>query len=547
VHLKKKQFRLFSIEIFSFIFLSSFINAQAQQVSNAKTTSLSVDTTYLESKDELEDYILGTGDAIEIRFNNRPKKSLKIGFDEKIKTNDISYLVPRSNLDNYILDSGDIIELKFIQAPDLSGEFLIDQDGEVYLPRIKSAYVKGLTRLELNILLEKRYEEFLVSPDIEVSISKFKFIPSGLFIINEEGEILLPKIPTDPDEITRKTFVRGLTTNGLKNLLEKRYAKYLINPKIFIEIKQFKPIRVSVKGQVRSPGLVKFPAYSSPSSLSVINPLRRNQLDENGERLFASDESLKIDTFNKEAYNNTSEFSSILNSPKFSSKRNLPTSPFLASDNSERDKEYLTTLSNAIRGAGGLTSFSDISNLQIIRDIPIEKGGGKKRATIDFLSYLNEARDTNNIRLFDGDTIFIPSLQEKNPSILPNSILAGLTPKFIDVEISGQIENPGKVKIPIEGSLSDVMNLRGPSKPLSGKVYLIRYNQDGTLLRRNIKYSANARPGSNKNPYLLAGDLITVKKSYFGKLSGTLKSITEPFLGIYATKQVVEEVGGTSF
>ena len=49
--------------------------------------------------------------------------------------------------------------------------------------------------------------------------------------------------------------------------------------------------------------------------------------------------------------------------------------------------------------------------------------------------------------------------------------------RFIKVSIGGQIENPGEVRIPIEGSLSDVMNLKGPRKPLSGKIYLIRYNQ----------------------------------------------------------------------
>ena len=90
----------------------------------------------------------------------------------------------------------------------------------------------------------------------------------------------------------------------------------------------------------------------------------------------------------------------------------------------------------------------------------------------------------------------IPKLKIKDKRIIPNSILSGLSPRFINVEINGQIENPGNVKIPIEGNLSDLMNLTGPRKPLAGKVFLIRYNQDGTLLRNNIKYSPNASPNS---------------------------------------------------
>ena len=170
------------------------------------------------------------------------------------------------------------------------------------------------------------------------------------------------------------------------------------------------------------------------------------------------------------------------------------------------------------------------------------KGGGKKRAVINFLSYINESDDTYDIRLFDGDDIFIPRLQERDVSIIPKSILSGLSPRFISVSIGGQIENPGTVQIPIEGSLSDVMNLTGPRKPLSGKIYLIRYNQDGTLLRQNIRYSSSATPGSPQNPNLIAGDSITVKNSILGRTSGTLKAITEPFLGIYATKEIIETI-----
>ena len=86
------------------------------------------------------------------------------------------------------------------------------------------------------------------------------------------------------------------------------------------------------------------------------------------------------------------------------------------------------------------------------------------------------------------------------------------------------------------------MNLIGPRKPLSGKIFLIRYKKDGTLLRKSINYSAKAMPDSTENPYLIAGDLITVKNSFLGKTSGTLKAITEPFIGIYATKETINTI-----
>ena len=66
-------------------------------------------------------------------------------------------------------------------------------------------------------------------------------------------------------------------------------------------------------------------------------------------------------------------------------------------------------------------------------------------------------------------------------------------------------------------------------------------NNDGTILRKVIQYNSKALVGSPKNPYLLDGDLITVKNSILGITSSTLSAITQPFIGIYTTKKLVED------
>ena len=95
-------------------------------------------------------------------------------------------------------------------------------------------------------------------------------------------------------------------------------------------------------------------------------------------------------------------------------------------------------------------------------------------------------------------------------------------------------------KIPIDGTLSDVMDIYGPLKPLSGKVVLIRFKKDGSLLRKKISYSRSAKRGSNRNPYLMNDDIITVQDSIFGKSTKFIEEATAPFLGIYATKELIE-------
>ncbi len=366
----------------------------------------------------------------------------------KTKNNqiEIEYLDSRNELEDYIIDTGDSIYLEFSPADELT----------------------------------------------------------GVFSVNEEGELLLPRL----DE----TFVRGLTKSELKNLLEKRYAEFLIDPEIKIRIARFKRIRVLARGELRNPGFYKFPAYSS-GSLVTIDKGDNSELDlfiENNNEQQIIDQNLQS--------NNQSSQDLIV----------------------KRSNESITTISNVIRKAGGITSSTDLSNIEIIRDVPLGKGGGKKRAIIDLNDYLYKSDPTNDLRIFDGDTLFFPKLSKPNPNQIPKSIISGISPKFILVNLFGRVETPGFVKLPLEATLSDAIDLSGPIKPLSGKIVLIRYEKDGTVIKKNISYSASAKRGSKRNPYLQEDDLIAVKNSFFGKTTGIIREFTAPFVGIYSTKELIE-------
>ena len=208
--------------------------------------------------------------------------------------------------------------------------------------------------------------------------------------------------------------------------------------------------------------------------------------------------------------------------------------------NIKRASENITTISDVIRKAGGITALTDLSRIEIIRDIPLGKGGGKKRAFINLNSYLNESDDSNDLRIFDGDRIFLPKLSQSSARQIPKSVLSGLSPKFIKVSIFGRVENPGNINLPLEATLSDAIDLTGPIRPLSGKIVLIRYERDGTVVKKNISYSARAKRGSKRNPFVKEGDLISVKNSILGKSTGVLREITAPFVGINSTKEIIE-------
>ena len=138
--------------------------------------------------------------------------------------------------------------------------------------------------------------------------------------------------------------------------------------------------------------------------------------------------------------------------------------------------------------------------------------------------------------------MFIPKLIKSDKNQIPKSILSGISPRFISVNLFGRVENPGVIKLPLEASLSDAIDLSGPIRPLSGKIVLIRYNKDGSILKENISYSSSAKRGSRRNPFLKENDLISVRNSFIGKATGVIREFTAPFVGIYSTKEIIESI-----
>ena len=349
---------------------------------------------------------------------------------------------------------------------------------------------------------KKELEDYIIDTGDKLFI---EFYPAEEFTntyeVSAEGEILLPRL----DE----TYVRGLTTSELQNLLEKRYLEFLIEPELKVRIAEFKSLRVLVRGEVRYPGLYTFPTYRSGLYINF------KKVDDNS----GTDKAQKTNDEGNIESSNQSINNSI---------------------NIKRTSQNITTISDVIRKSGGITSLTDLSRIEIIRDIPFSKGGGKKRALINLNSYLNESDDSNDLRIFDGDSIFFSKLSQPYAKQVPKSILSGLSPRFITVDIFGRVENPGNIKLPLEASLSDAIDLTGPIRPLSGKIVIIRYESDGTVVKKNISYSANAKKGSERNPFVKEGDLISVKNSFLGKSTGVIREFTAPFVGIYSTKEIIE-------
>ena len=72
----------------------------------------------------------------------------------------------RVTYDTYLLGPGDSLQIELENVPELSGTFTIGPDGTLYLPRLRTLFVEGLSIEELRIFLTQQYRTFVRQPEI---------------------------------------------------------------------------------------------------------------------------------------------------------------------------------------------------------------------------------------------------------------------------------------------------------------------------------------------------------------------------------------------
>ena len=307
--------------------------------------------------------------------------------------------------------------------------------------------------------------------------------------VDGEGTINLPRL--------ERVYVDGLTINELNSLLNEAYLKYIKIPNVEISISGYRPIRVFVNGEVVNPGL-----QTMQGSLSLFR--------DNGSGNLAI-----FENSNNENFANT--------------------------NNTEGTNFYFPTVFDAIRASGGITKYSDLSDIQIVRDESITEGSGKKITTLNFEKLLATGDSSQNIRIYDSDVITLKKSKEPNTGFLTKAILSKLNPRFINVVVSGRVNRPGMQTVSRASVLSDAVDMAGGSKVLKGPITFIRFKSDGTIDKRKIKLTKTRR-GQYDNPNLRDGDFILVGNNLLSTTNEVIGEITNPFIGVFSTYGLIKAI-----
>jgi len=347
----------------------------------------------------------------------------------------------------------------------------------------------------VDYLERKNNTEYLLGPGdvLKIIISRQIQELNTDQMINGDGEITLPKL--------KRIYVSGLTLSELSELIELKFKEYVKFPDIEISIMRYRNVSFSIVGEVERPGVY-----------SIFGSATNNVLAE------------------KKVVQE-----SLINGYDFSSG-NETTGSGLAIQSA-----YFPTILDGIRRAGGITSSSDLTNVEVIRKNSLTKGGGSIKTSLNLLSMLDTGNPSQNIRLLDGDIIRIKKSDAIFPEQLAKAVRTNINPRFIKVFVFGKVFNPGTKVVSRSSSLNDAILLAGGAKVIKGPVKFIRYKSDGTIETRTFAYSKKNKRGSYKNPLLKSGDIISVNRNIVNVATELLDEVTRPFIGVYAAKEVFEK------
>ena len=326
--------------------------------------------------------------------------------------------------------------------------------------------------------------EYILGESDEIYID-FIGLPifSSIYTINPEGNIILPEI---------KAFkASGKTINEIENELIEKYSDIIFDPELLINITKYRPVNVFIYGEVNKPGLYKISESNFFSSF-----YRNSKFDLSGSK----------------------NLTSILNQTTV-----------------ENPKLY-----DALQASNGLTNAADLSKIAIIRKNSLTQGGGNIKTNIDLLSMITSGDQGENIRLLDGDTIFVP----KSKTLIKDQVLAinrtNLSPDKLVVYITGNVRQGGQIILNKGTSLNQAIASTGGKKIMTGKIEFIRFNADGSTLKRKFNYNSKAEINSTKNPILMEGDIINVRRTIIGKTTEILGEISSPILSGYGLYSIFE-------
>lgn len=411
----------------------------------------------------------------------------------------------------YTLGGGDLINVNILGLPEYSGQYQIPVDGRLNLPLIGSVTVEGLTPEEASRVIESAYQTVLRRPQIAVSLVAPR--PLNVWI---SGEV------TRPGSYTMRL------TPGAGNIPGVQYPTVVQA----LEIAQGVTLAADIR-QVK----VRRLARGGQEQLITLDLWNMLQTGDNSQDITLRDgDAIFVPTSPQVNLEQTRQ----LATTSFSRDTELPrtvavvgaverpgTYSILGSDTGEGIRAAgLPTLTRAIELAGGIQPNADIRQIQLRRPTLT---GGDQVLNLNLWQLLQTGDFTQDPILQNGDTIFIPTATEINPTEAGVIARTNFSPEAITVNVIGEATRPGNLRLPPNTPLNQALLAAGGfdrGRANEDMVELFRLNPNGTVSQRIIPVNLDSGINEQTNPILRDNDIVVINRSRLAVINDTINTAT---------------------
>ncbi|WP_414548333.1 polysaccharide biosynthesis/export family protein [Anabaena sp. CCY 0017] len=170
---------------------------------------------------QLNRYLLGSGDVINVAFQRPPGP--------------------------YRLGPGDTISVAVQRFPDLSFQSSINPEGNIIVPLLGTLSLQGLTFEEAQEKIRVSLDRFVIDPVIVLSLIGQRPDSSFQAQIDLEGNIVVPQVGT--------VSLQGLSLNEAQEKIRLSLSSILVEPLLVVSLATPRPVQISISGEVFRPGI----------------------------------------------------------------------------------------------------------------------------------------------------------------------------------------------------------------------------------------------------------------------------------------------------